>query len=144
MIDEEDEEEILKKKMSLKSVLKNLLLVLLIIIGALFIYLGNNENQMTNFFLGFSLICVGSTLIQFHKPPSEPIRQTLTILKCSICNLTQVRNYKHGDYVFKQDEFCEKCNEQMEIKQIYSVKLKKPSAAAKKEESKKKVIEVKA
>ena len=132
MIDEEDEEEILKKKVSLKKVLKNLLLIALIIIGALFIYLGNGENQISNFFIGFSLICLGSSLIQIQKPPAEPIRQTLTILKCNICDLTKVRNYQHGDFVFKKEDTCENCKELMQINQIYSVKLKKPSAPIKK------------
>ncbi|MFX0057858.1 MAG: hypothetical protein ACFE85_07850 [Candidatus Hodarchaeota archaeon] len=132
MIDEEDEEEILKKKVSLKKIFKNLLLVVLIIVGALFIYLGNGESQISNFFIGFSLICVGSTLIQIQKPPPEPIRQTLTILKCSICNLTKVRNYQHGDFVFKKEDSCENCKELMQINQIYSVKLKKPTVPPKK------------
>jgi len=143
MIDEEDEEEILKKGLSFKTVLKNLVLILMIIIGAVLIYTGSGENQMINFFLGFSLVCIGSTLIQFHKPPSEPIRQTLTILKCALCNITKVRNYTHGDFVFKKIEFCDSCNESMEINQIYSVKLKKSTAPNKKEETKKKTLKVK-
>lgn len=132
MIDEEDDEEILKKKVSLKKILKNLLLIVLIIIGALFIYLGNGQNQISNFFIGFSLICLGSSLIQIQKPPAEPIRQTLTILKCNICDLTKVRNYQHGDFVFKKEDSCENCKELMQIRQIYSVKLKKPAAPPKK------------
>ncbi|NHJ25323.1 MAG: hypothetical protein EAX89_12150 [Candidatus Lokiarchaeota archaeon] len=126
MIDEEDDEEILEKGISLKNVLKNLLLVALIIIGALFIYLGGQDST-TNFFIGFTLICFGSTLIQIQKQPAEPIRQTLTIIKCSLCNITSVRHYKQGDYVFKMTESCQKCTEPMKIAQIYSVKLKKPT-----------------
>lgn len=140
MIDDEDEEDILKKGISLKKVLKNLLLIVLIVIGALFIYLGSGSNQITNFFIGFTFICVGSTLIQIQKRSAEPIRQTLSILKCAICGLTKVRNYQHGDFVFKQVESCDKCHESMQIEEIYNVKLKKP-IAPKKEESKNKVIE---
>ncbi|MFX0032316.1 MAG: hypothetical protein ACFE8E_02275 [Candidatus Hodarchaeota archaeon] len=136
MIDDEDEEEeYLKKGISLKSVLKNLLLIALIIVGALFIYLGSGTNQVTNFFIGFSFICLGSALIQIQKRPSEPIRQTLSILKCKLCGVTKVRNYQHGDFVFKEVEACNDCNEAMEVDQIYSVKLKKP-VTPKKEESK--------
>ncbi|MHA1197128.1 MAG: hypothetical protein ACTSRH_06275 [Promethearchaeota archaeon] len=125
MIEDEDEEEILKKKTSLKNILKNLLLIFLILLGAFFIYFGGSDDQMSNFFIGFSLICLGSTLIQIQKQEPEPIRQTLSILKCKSCNLTKVRDYKKGDFVFKLDEPCEKCHEKMEITQIYSVKLKK-------------------
>ncbi|MFW9772537.1 MAG: hypothetical protein ACFFEO_10310, partial [Candidatus Thorarchaeota archaeon] len=110
MIDDEDEEEeVLKKGISLKSVLKNLLLVVLIIVGALFIYLGSGANQITNFFIGFSFICLGSTLIQIQKRPSEPIRQTLSILKCKLCGVTKVRNYQRGDFVFKKVDTCNDC-----------------------------------
>jgi hypothetical protein len=138
MIDDEDEDEILKKGVSLKSVLKNLLLILLIIIGALFIYLASGNNQMTNWFIGFTLICLGSTLIQIQKRQSEPIMQTLSILKCNVCGITKVRNYQHGDYVFREIETCNDCDESMLIDQIYSVKLKKPAVAKKEEKVKSK------
>lgn len=138
MIDDEDEDEILKKEVSLKSVLKNLLLILLIIIGALFIYLASGTNQMTNWFIGFSFICLGSTLIQIQKRQSEPITQTLSILKCNVCGITKVRNFQHGDYVFREVETCNDCNESMLIDQIYGVKLKKPTVAKKEEKLKSK------
>jgi len=139
MIDDEDEEEeFLKKGRSLKSVLKSILLILLIIIGALFIYLASGTNQITNWFIGFSFICLGSTLLQIKKRQSEPIMQTLSILKCSMCGITKVRNYQHGDYVFREVETCNDCNESMLIEQIYSVKLKKPTIAKKEEELKSK------
>ena len=138
MIEEEDDEEILKKKTTLKSILKNLLLVLLIILGALFIYLGLGPDQISSWSIGFMLICVGSTLIQVQKNPSEPIRQTLTILTCKSCGLTKVRNYDKGDFVFKKKDKCDKCDDFMEIKQIYSVRLKKATEPSKEPEIKKK------
>lgn len=127
MIDEEEDDEILKKGVSFKKVLKNVVLIGLIIIGALFIYMGGTD-QMTNFFLGFSLICIGSTLIQIQKQEEEPTRQTLSILKCEKCEVTKVRNYESGDFVFKIVDSCENCDNTMKIKQIYSVKLKKSTA----------------
>ena len=138
MIDDEDEDEILKEGVSLKKVLKNLLLILLIIVGALFIYLASGTNQVTNWIIGFSFICLGSTLIQIKKRQSEPIMQTLSILKCNVCGITKVRNYQHGDYVFREVETCNDCKESMLIDQIYRVKLKKPTVAKKEEELKSK------
>ena len=132
MIDDEDEEEILTKKPSFKSVLKNLVLALLIVVGATFIYLGG-QNQ----FVGFFLICLGATLIQVQKQTPEPIRQTLSILKCGICGITSVRHYETGDYVFRTIGSCEKCNQPMKIDQIYSVKLKKPTTENKEPSNKK-------
>ncbi|MHA1374788.1 MAG: hypothetical protein ACTSR7_10860 [Promethearchaeota archaeon] len=135
MIDEEDDDEILEKGVSLKKVLKNLALIGLIIVGALFIYMGGTD-QITNFFIGFSLICIGSTLIQIQKQEEEPIRQTLSILKCEKCEVTKVRNFESGDFIFKSVESCDSCDDTMKIKQIYSVKLKKSTAKKQAKETK--------
>ncbi|MBY9018082.1 MAG: hypothetical protein KGD66_04540 [Candidatus Lokiarchaeota archaeon] len=135
MIDEEDDDEILTKGVSLKKVLKNVVLIGLIIVGALFIYMGGTD-QMTNFFIGFSLICIGSTLIQIQKKEEEPTRQTLSILKCEKCEVTKVRNYETGDFVFKSIDSCENCDDTMKINQIYSVKLKKSTAKKQTKETK--------
>ena len=135
MIDEEDDDEILTKGVSLKKVLKNVVLIGLIIVGALFIYMGGTD-QMTNFFIGFSLICIGSTLIQIQKKEEEPTRQTLSILKCEKCEVTKVRNYETGDFVFKSVDSCENCDDTMKINQIYSVKLKKSTAKKQTKETK--------
>ena len=109
MIEEEDDEDILKKGVTLKSFLKNLFLIGLIIVGALFIYLGIGD-QVTSWSVGFLLICFGATLIQMQKPPPEPIRQTLTILKCNACEETKVRNYEKRDFIFKKLDKCSKCD----------------------------------
>jgi hypothetical protein len=82
---------------------------------------------MTNFFIGFSMICLGATLIQIQKQEPEPTRQTLTILKCRKCDVTKVRNFQNGDFIFKEAESCDNCPDTMKINQIYSVKLKKQS-----------------
>ncbi|MFX1339711.1 MAG: hypothetical protein ACFFDK_13955 [Promethearchaeota archaeon] len=134
MIDEEDDdEEILKKGITLKSVLKNLLVIFFILAGAMFIYFGFGPDQWSNLFIGFFLICIGTTIMQVQKQTPEPIRQTLTILVCGLCGLIKVRNYEQGDFVFQKIDTCNKCNKSMEIKQIYSVKLKRPTESKKKE-----------
>ena len=139
MIEEEDDEDILKKGITFKSVLKNLLSIFLIILGALFIYIGILPDEVSGWTIGFMLICVGATLIQMQKSPTEPIRQTLTILICNLCGLTKVRNYEKGDYVFQKLDKCSKCNDRMEVKQIYSVRLKKPTESSKTAEIPKKI-----
>ena len=137
MIEEEDDEDVLNKKITFKSVLKNIVLILLIVIGAMFIYLGIGPDPVSSWTIGFMLICFGATLIQFQKSTPEPIRQTLTILICKLCNLTKVRNYEKGDFVFKRLDKCDKCEDLMEIKDIYSVRLKSPTEKDKEPESKK-------
>lgn len=139
MIDEEDDEEILKKKRSLKSILKNLLLIGLIAIGVLFMYIGGPD-QVFNMVIGFTFICLGTTLFQMGKNPSDPIRQTLTILKCKSCGAIKVRNYEDGDFIFKSMGSCDKCNNSTEIHQIYSVKLKKSRKKENKLEKNKKAV----
>ncbi len=137
MIEEEDDEDILKKGITLKSVLKNILLAILIIVGLMFIYLNIGGDQVSSWSIGFILICFGATLIQIQKSPAEPIRQTLTILICKLCGITKVRNYEKGDFVFKRIDKCEKCEDLMEIRQIYSVRLKSPTEKKKEDTSKK-------
>ena len=145
MIEEEDDEEVLKKKITFKSVLKNILLILLIVIGFMFIYLGIGPDPISSWTIGFMLLCFGATLIQFQKSTPEPIRQTLTILICKLCGLTKVRNYEKGDFVFKRLGKCDKCEDLMEIKDIYSVRLKSPTEKEKEkgQESKKETLKVK-
>ncbi len=130
MIEPEDDEEVLEKGITFKSVVKNFLIILLIMLGVLLIYFGNAKDQITNWLIGFMLICGGSALMQFQKQLVDPLRQTLTILICNICGVTKVRNFEKGDFVFQKRDKCTKCNDLMEIKQIYSVKLKKPTEAA--------------
>jgi len=139
MIDEEDDDEdILKKGFTLKSALKNLVVIFFILMGAMFIYFGYGPDQWSNLFIGFFLICIGTTIMQVQKQTPDPIRQTLTIIICGLCGLTKVRNYEQGDFVFQKTDACNKCNKPMEIKQIYSVKLKKPTEPNKADEDKKK------
>ena len=143
MIEEEDDEDILKKGVTFKSVLKNLFLIFIIILGGLFIYLGIGPDEISSWMIGFVLICFGATLMQIQKPPSEPTRQTLTILTCKLCGLNKVRNYEKGDYIFKKKDHCEKCEDFMEIQQIYSVRLKQPTEENKIPKSKEESIKIK-
>ncbi|MFX1343462.1 MAG: hypothetical protein ACFFAI_00025 [Promethearchaeota archaeon] len=142
MIEEEDDEDILKKGITFKSILKNLLSIFLIVLGAIFIYTGILPDEVSGWTIGFMLICVGATLIQMQKRPTEPIRQTLTILICNLCGLTKVRNYEKGDFVFKKLDKCTKCDDLMEVKQIYSVRLKKPTESSKTAETSKKNLKI--
>ena len=54
-------------------------------------------------------------------------RQTISSLKCSKCDVKQFLSYADGDYIFKVKEKCPKCNENLQITEIYSVKLAEQS-----------------
>jgi hypothetical protein len=128
MIKEEDEEEELKKGTSWKKIVKNIIVIALLILGILIMYGGLDlglDSSYTNFFIGITLVCFASFILQYKKEPEEPLRRTLTILKCNKCNITEVRHYKDGDYVYKQSDECRQCGGKMHITKIYSVKLKK-------------------
>ena len=126
MIDEEEEEDILEKGTSWKTILKHIAVIALMIIGILFIYLGPQFgiDQTQSFFIGFMFICLATTLLQVQKQPKEPKKQTLTILECEACDLKTVRDYKEGDFVYKELGKCAECDDTLKITQIYSVKLK--------------------
>ena len=134
--DEDNEEEILKKGITFKSALKNIFIIIIIMLGAYFMYLGFSPNQWFYIIIGISLLCIGTTIMQVQKELPEPLRQTLTILSCILCGLIKVRNYETGDFIFnKTSESCDKCSGgKFEIKQIYSVKLKKPTIETRKKE----------
>ncbi|TXT57251.1 MAG: hypothetical protein BAJALOKI2v1_500004 [Promethearchaeota archaeon] len=128
MIEEESDEDILEKDRSWKKILKHVVVIFLMILGALFLVVGIGPDIVSNYFIGFMLICFATTLLQIQKEPPEPIKQTLTILECIKCEGKKVRNYKSGDYVYKNtEESCPKCDGPMKIKEIYSVKLKSPT-----------------
>jgi len=51
-----------------------------------------------------------------------------TVIECKKCGFKSVREFQRGDYIFKEVEPCQKCNEKMVITAIYrEVKRKKPS-----------------
>jgi cation transport ATPase len=42
-----------------------------------------------------------------------------TTIECKKCGLKNVREFQRGDYIFKEGEPCQKCNEKMLITAIY-------------------------
>ena len=127
MIEEEDDPLEKEKKEVVKKVLKNLGGIGSIILSVMFFYGILDIDATINLWLATFLCCIGSFLVQDIEKSSEPFRQTLTILRCNRCDITLVRHYKEGDYVYKEREsdLCKECNEKMKIEKIYSVKLKK-------------------
>lgn len=45
--------------------------------------------------------------------------QIVTTIECKKCGFKSVREFQRGDYVFKEGEPCQKCNEKMLITSIY-------------------------
>jgi heme/copper-type cytochrome/quinol oxidase subunit 4 len=47
---------------------------------------------------------------------SHPITTTI---ECKKCGFKSIREFKRGDYIFKEEEPCQKCNEKMMITAIF-------------------------
>ena len=58
----------------------------------------------------------------------------VTTLECPKCNLKRVRDFKRGDFVFKDDEPCTRCDGMMKITRITRKKDEKEAAKQKKDE----------
>jgi len=85
-----------------------------------------NSNEITAYYLlliGF-LGAALSTYVLFQtrkriKRLSIKIPSVTTTIECRKCGFKSIRNFQRGDYIFKEVDPCEKCNENMLITAIY-------------------------
>jgi len=119
------------------SYLSRLILIILgIIVGiaaSYLMYLGISESNFIWLFIGFILLSFVTSLINIGvraPPPLGHKYATVSIIKCSKCDYTEIRDFKMGDYVFKEIGECKNCSGRLYIKTIYST-LEDKSAAEK-------------
>ena len=108
-------------------------LVLMVVVGAIALvslYMGFQEYGENNMETAFMYILIGVSgfaAIGFNFFRSKPIaKQTsgpksvevITTLECPQCNLKRVRAHQVGDYIFKNDEPCTRCDGNMVITRI--------------------------
>jgi hypothetical protein len=112
----------------------NLILILLLIFlfmvmaGDLFgreeFFSGERSASTLLGFLGLIII-----LLLFFRlmaqPPSIPKTRIITVLKCEKCNVKNVRDFKQGDYIPKQEGKCPGCEGPMYVEAIYPEELPK-------------------
>ncbi|MBD3207291.1 hypothetical protein GF319_13250 [Candidatus Bathyarchaeota archaeon] len=55
-------------------------------------------------------------------------KDVITTLECNQCNLKRVRNFQRGDFIFKRDEPCTRCEGMMVITRIHTREDKKKSS----------------
>jgi hypothetical protein len=53
------------------------------------------------------------SIMRIETPPIN------TTLECKKCGFKNVREFQRGDYIFKEGESCQKCNDKMMITAIY-------------------------
>ncbi|MBN2336383.1 hypothetical protein JXL21_12555 [Candidatus Bathyarchaeota archaeon] len=115
-------------------------LVAMIIVGALalvslymgFQSYGNEEIEIAFFYMiigtgGF--IAIGYTFFRPKPPTKESLEpkqaDVITTLECPQCNLKRVRAFQRGDYIFKDDEPCTRCEGNMVVTRIHTRKEEK-------------------
>jgi len=106
-----------------------LLVVFLLSIFSIFLgvdaYLtyGDFDSGSTYMILGATTLALSSyVLFQTRKSVLKSALKTqpvTTTILCEKCGLKNVRDFKRGDYIFKDVESCPKCNENMMISSIY-------------------------
>jgi len=88
------------------------------------IYIQGGGNDLT-FYLGIGMLGILVSVYMFLQSrrrvrtllPDFP--KVSTLLVCSNCNFKSVREFKRGDYIFKESDECPKCKEKMIITEIY-------------------------
>jgi hypothetical protein len=112
-------------------------LAAMIIVGALALvslYMGfraYGDSEMETAFMyliiGISgFIAIGYSFFRAKPPAKDPLEtkksDVITTLECPQCNLKRVRGFQRGDYIFKRDEPCGRCDGQMVITAIHTRK----------------------
>jgi hypothetical protein len=72
--------------------------------------------------IGYSFFRARPTTKDSLEPKKSDV---ITTLECPQCNLKRVRSFQRGDYIFKRDEPCTRCDGQMVITAIHTRKEEK-------------------
>ncbi|OGD53266.1 hypothetical protein A3K81_02360 [Candidatus Bathyarchaeota archaeon RBG_13_60_20] len=72
--------------------------------------------------IGYSFFRAKPTAKESLEPKKVDV---ITTLECPQCNLKRVRSFQRGDYIFKRDEPCTRCDGQMVITAIHTRKEEK-------------------
>lgn len=100
-----------------------LALAIVALVSAVYIYESNV--QFAIFLLATGVIAMGLSvyvLFQSRKRMTTmkiEAPKVMTTVECRKCNIKNVREFKRGDFVFKDLEPCQKCNDNMVITAIY-------------------------
>lgn len=106
-----------------------ILIAITLSISALYVAIDSIINQ-TDLSSSYSFLAIGFfglaitayILFQTRKRPIPEALKTprvLTTLECKKCDFKNVRDFERGDYIFKEDGPCQKCDDKMTISAIY-------------------------
>ena len=112
-----------------------ILVAVILSLSALYIaadtFINQSEALDSYYFLAvgfFGLALSGYMLLQSRRKPMRvtiKMPQVLSTLECPKCDFKNIRDFKRGDYIFKETEPCQKCDENMTITAIYREAKKK-------------------
>ena len=83
------------------------------------------NSMVAGYLLVIGLIAMGLSVYVLFQSRKRAARmkieapKVMTTIECRKCNIKNVREFKRGDYVFKDLEPCQKCNDNMIITAIY-------------------------
>ena len=89
----------------------------------------NSEASWLLLLLGFLGVALSTYVLYQTRRRLAKLRievpPVVTTIECKKCGFKNVREFQRGDYIFKEGEPCQKCNEKMLITAIYKeVKVK--------------------
>jgi hypothetical protein len=114
-----------------------ILVAFILSLSALYVAVDSIIVQQTEDLNAYSFLAIGFfglalSLYMLMQTRGAPTTETLdmprvvTTLECPKCDFKNIRDFQRGDYIFKEAEPCQKCQEKMKITAIYrEVKPKK-------------------
>ena len=112
-----------------------ILIVFILSVSALFMAVQSIVDE-TDILSSYSFLAIGFfglaisayMLLQTRGKPSHmalELPRVLTTLECPKCDFKNIRDFQREDYIFKETEPCQKCNENTKITAIYREAKKK-------------------
>jgi len=82
---------------------------------------GQSPLNLNMLLIGLLMAALLFFLFRMFMPPSKPQEpEVVTVLECAKCRLKEIRMFKRGDYVFKEDGPCKRCGGPMVITKIFA------------------------
>ena len=119
---ENDIEELLKYKISWKFILKIVIVLIFVGIVIIFSIIGIFPSDIYIYVIVFVCI-IGGVIIISLDFKEEITNQTISASNCLKCDFQRNNSYENEDFIFKIKGKCPNCDENLQIAEIYSVKL---------------------
>jgi hypothetical protein len=108
----------------LMAIFITLVIAVMALANSLQFYLsGEHEVAMVLLLVGFIGVAAGTYMLFQLRQRLIRLRIELppitTTIECRKCGFKTVREFQRGDYIFKEVDVCQKCNEKMLITAIY-------------------------